>query len=391
MIKLSKSCNDLLSPLHKAPENVFTIYDSMNNFKGWQNKFTLNISYDIIFSNNIFNLDNNSILNFSKDSKLFIVIDQSVFELLIQKMENYFNFHQLKPTFVVLPGEEINKKWESVEKILKACCSYGLKRREYILAIGGGVVLDIAGMAASLYRRGVPFIRIPTTLLGIVDASVGVKNGVDFENFKNRIGSFYAPELVLIDLEFLKTCNTRNIINGIGEIMKLALVRSVALFCLLEKYGKQLVESKFNIPQAKDVINQSIQIMLEELGPNLWEHTLERCVDFGHTFSKIIEMIPNIDIMHGEAVNIDICLCLKISKQRGYITEEIFNRIYQAMKNIGLPTEIPNEAIKLLPQALTDSLEHRNGKQRIPLITAIGSYIIVNDISENEIHSLKKN
>lgn len=386
MIKLSKSCNDLLTPLPKAPENVFTFQDSMNDFKGWTNKFTLNVSYDIIFSKSIFDLHNNSILNCSLEAKLFIVIDQSVFELYLQKMENYFNFHQLKPTFVVLQGEEINKKWDAVEKILKACCSYGLKRREYILAIGGGVVLDIAGMAASLYRRGVPFIRIPTTLLGIVDASVGVKNGVDFENCKNRIGSFYAPAFVLIDLEFLKTCNTRNIINGIGEIMKLALVRSMNLFCLLEKYGKQLVESKFYIPQGKEVIHQSIEIMLEELGPNLWEKNLERCVDFGHTFSKIIEMIPNIDIMHGEAVNMDICLCLKISKQRGYITDEIFNRITKVMIDIGLPTEIPKEAIKLLPQALTDSLEHRNGKQRIPLITAIGSFIIANDITEKELN-----
>jgi 3-dehydroquinate synthase len=222
-------------------------------------------------------------------------------------------------------------------------------------------------------------------LLAIVDASVGVKNGVDFLGFKNRIGSFYAPHSVYIDLKFLSTVNERNIINGMGEILKLALVRSKTLFLMLEKYGKELVQTKFNISQGEDIINKSIQIMLEELGPNLWEQKLERCVDFGHTFSKIIEMIPNINIMHGEAVNLDGYLCAKVSRDRGYISQSDFDRIGIVMKNIGLPTQIPEQAIAILPTALQDAVEHRNGKQRIPLLDGIGSYIIVNDITCKEL------
>jgi 3-dehydroquinate synthase len=172
-------------------------------------------------------------------------------------------------------------------------CEYKLRRREPFLAIGGGVVLDIAGMAACLYRRGVPFVRVPTTLLAIVDASVGVKNGVDYccavtdETYKNRVGSFYAPSSCLLDPSFISTQDARNISNGFGEILKLALVRSVDLFVLLETHGAALVESRFakcaSVPDgvAQRVIGLSIQIMLEELGPNLWEQTLERCVDYG--------------------------------------------------------------------------------------------------------------
>jgi 3-dehydroquinate synthetase len=149
-------------------------------------------------------------------------------------------------------------------------------------------------MAACLYRRGVPFVRVPTTLLAIVDASVGVKNGVDYccrktggESYKNRIGSFYAPTACLLDPGFISSQDARNISNGLGEVLKLALVRSSDLFELLEAHGGALVETRFEDEALKQsgvsgrIIDLSIQIMLEELGPNLWESTLDRCVDYG--------------------------------------------------------------------------------------------------------------
>ena len=182
---------------------------------------------------------------------------------------------------------------KACDALLDAMCVYKLRRREPFLAIGGGVVLDIAGMAACMYRRGVPFVRVPTTLLAIVDASVGVKNGVDYcccvtdETYKNRVGSFYAPSSCLLDTSFITTQDARNVSNGFGEIMKLALVRSADLFEILETHGKGLVDCRFgsngSVPDgvAQRVIELSIQIMLEELGPNLWEKTLERCVDYG--------------------------------------------------------------------------------------------------------------
>lgn len=182
---------------------------------------------------------------------------------------------------------------QAVDTILDDLCAYKLRRREPFLAIGGGCVLDIAGMAACLYRRGVPFVRVPTTLLAIVDASVGVKNGVDYccgvtdETYKNRIGSFYAPSACLLDPGFISSQDARNISNGLGEVLKLALVRSSDLFELLEAHGKQLVETRFEDETLKlsgvtdRIIDLSIQIMLEELGPNLWEAKLDRCVDYG--------------------------------------------------------------------------------------------------------------
>ena len=260
-------------------------------------------------------------------------------------MLHYFRHHRVQVTLVLLPGEESNKRYTAVDKVLEACDVFGLRRREPVVAIGGGVVLDIVGMAANLYRRGVPFIRVPTTLLAIVDASVGVKNGVDYCSCakglqKNRIGSFYAPIAAYADKSFIATQDERNIINGVGEIMKLALVRSPELFELLEVHGRRVISERFQGDDAvaDRIIHLSIEIMLEELGPNLWEHKLERCVDYGHTFSKILEMQPGADLMHGEAVNIDGLLCVILAHNRNLCTREERDRIFRAMVDIGLPT-----------------------------------------------------
>jgi 3-dehydroquinate synthetase len=281
--------------------------------------------------------------------------------------------------------------------LLDSMCLYKLRRREPFLAIGGGVVLDIAGMAACMYRRGVPFVRVPTTLLAIVDASVGVKNGVDYccaavdETYKNRVGSFYAPSSCLLDSSFIATQDRRNVSNGFGEILKLALVRSTDLFELLETHGANLVEDRFapsqSVPDGvgQRVIDLSIQIMLEELGPNLWESTLERCVDYGHTFSKLLEMVPGVDIMHGEAVNIDGFFCCLLSYLRGFISMEIVERVFQCMQSLSLPTTSSLLTSKLAWQSCKDAVEHRNGAQRIPLLTDIGESVCVSDITPEEI------
>ena len=174
-----------------------------------------------------------------------------------------------------------------------------------------------------------------------MDASVGVKNGIDYccqstsMEYKNRVGSFYAPCAVLLDTHFISTQDERNISNGCGEILKLAMVRSSELFELLEDHGPDLILTKFDdCATSRRVIERSIQIMLEELGPNLWEHGLERCVDYGHTFSKIIEMIPGGDLMHGEAVNIDGFFCAVLSHLRGYIDCRTLKRVLRCMQGL---------------------------------------------------------
>jgi 3-dehydroquinate synthase len=265
-------------PVARAPMNVFAFEDSQHRTVGWRNVFRLPVEYSVMFTPDLFDLLNTTLLPDAPPRRRLLVIgttpaarlavddasgltcpscfrccrtpDSEVHRLHGQRMLHYFRHHDVDVTVVLLPGEEHNKRFEAVEKVLAACEKFGLRRREPLVAIGGGVVLDIVGMAANMYRRGVPFIRVPTTLLAIVDASVGVKNGVDYCSackglLKNRIGSFYAPIAAYADKSFIATQDERNIVNGLGEIMKLALVRSVELFELLEAHGARLVADKF--------------------------------------------------------------------------------------------------------------------------------------------------
>jgi len=420
--------NIVLRPIERAPENVFSFTKTsthetsdvirkgssiittstkvVTSGRGWRNVFTLPISYDvnIVAEGTILDASNPQLLHATGVhpegyNQRFAVIDADVDNIYGKRIRAYFSAQGIKLTTCVLNGGEIEKRPDAVDKILDELCSYKLRRREPFLAIGGGVILDIAGMAACVYRRGVPFVRVPTTLLAIVDASVGVKNGVDYccdvtnESYKNRVGSFYAPSSCLLDASFISSQDKRNIANGFGEIVKLALVRSSDLFELLESHGAALIKSNFatgdafGVPTgvAERIIEASIQIMLEELGPNLWESKLERCVDYGHTFSKLLEMVPGADIMHGEAVNVDGFFCVVLSHLRGYISMDIVSRIFKCMQVLNLPTDSIDLTPTLAWQSCKDAIEHRHGEQRIPLITEIGESICVSDITEDEL------
>mmetsp|Transcript_7571 Transcript_7571/g.20497 ORF Transcript_7571/g.20497 Transcript_7571/m.20497 type:complete len:555 (-) Transcript_7571:393-2057(-) len=417
----------VMKPLERAPNNVFEISKTssreqtttrktsastittkttiMTHTKGWRNVFSLPISYDVnmVTNGTLLDPENPQLLEATGAhvegyNRRFAVIDDAVDAIYGDKIRNYFKAKGIELSTCILKGGEPDKRPAAVDKVLDVMCAYKLRRREPFLAIGGGVLLDIAGMAACMYRRGVPFVRVPTTLLSIVDASVGVKNGVDYccavtdETYKNRVGSFYAPSSCLLDTAFIASQDDRNISNGFGEIMKLALVRSSDLFELLETHGCALIGSKFvaddsGVPDgvSQRVIDLSIQIMLEELGPNLWEQKLERCVDYGHTFSKLLEMVPGADIMHGEAVNIDGFFCCVLSYLRGYIKMEIVERVFACMTKLSLPTDSPYLDSKLSWQSCKDAVEHRHGEQRIPLITDIGESICVSDITPEEL------
>jgi len=416
----------VLRPLERAPHNVWSFDKTqteekvivekeankvttkttkvVSTGKGWRNAYSLPISYDVnmIAHGTIFDPSNSQLLNSTgprseEYKRRFAVIDDSIDKIYGKAIRNYFTAQGIELSTCIIKGEEDEKRPAAIDTILDELCLYKLRRREPFLAIGGGVVLDIAGTAACLYRRGVPFVRVPTTLLAIVDASVGVKNGVDYccgltkESYKNRVGSFYAPSSCLLDTSFIASQDKRNISNGLGEIMKLALVRSQDLFNLLESHGVALIESRFaktpSVPDgvADRIIELSIQIMLEELGPNLWETVLDRCVDYGHTFSKLLEMVPGADIMHGEAVNVDGFFCVVLAHLRGYIDMDTVNRVFNCMKALSLPTNSPNLDSELAWQSCKDAIEHRHGAQRIPLITEIGESICVSDITQEEL------
>jgi 3-dehydroquinate synthetase len=366
-------------------EEFMMDYDKFK--RTWKVKTELPVEFKLTYSADIFNPSNQDIANLSESNRRIIVIDTEVWNLYKDKIDAYFGATKLESQILIIDCKEENKNWKNADEIVTFFEKQGVLRREKIIAIGGGVLLDIVGFACSIYRRGIPYIKIPTTLLAIVDASVGSKVAVNHLGRRNRIGAYYPPEATFIDKKFIATQSEREIVNGIAEIFKLAVIKSPELFKLLEENAEMLIEEKFQhgaVPVR--VINLAITDMIEELGPNLWEKRLDRCVDFGHTFSPVIEManIPN--LLHGEAVALDCLLSSCIAFSRTYIGSDELKRIFDVAKRLKLKTFHPDFTnMKMLKESLSDATKHRNGNQFAPLPIHIGNYKIVNDITDEDI------
>ena len=351
------------------------------------------IEYEVVNAPNLFHPQNHALLSAerTKNNRRFVVVDSNVERYYGNEMRNYFAYHGVEAKFVSFPAGEENKTAEYYLAFVRELDAFPIHRRdEPIIAIGGGVLTDVVAFVASTYRRGVPHIKVPTTLMGYVDASVGIKNGINFNGNKNRLGAFQPPQKVLLDKSFLRTLPRRHILNGVCEVIKLAVIKDAGLFQLLETYGAASVDLHFQNDEGGTILDRAITGMLEELEPNLFEDDLERSVDFGHTFSYGLETRHESDLLHGEAVLLDICLSILIARSRNLLTEEETARIFQLIERLGIMLDISILHPHQLWQSLEERIYHRNGLQRVPMPQGIGGCVFLNDISFNEIeHAIK--
>jgi 3-dehydroquinate synthase len=283
--------------------------------------------------------------------------------------------------FVVQLGEA-HKTMESVLALCGHAQRAGLGRRDLLLAFGGGVCCDVVGLAASLTRRGLPYICVPTTLLAQVDAAIGLKTGVNFGGRKNYLGSFVPPEAVFVDIGFLRTLPADDLRRGTAEILKIALVRDEELFSLLTERGPELLESHFASPArvADLVIHRSIALMLDELSRNPYEDRgYERLVDFGHTFSPAIEETSLHRVLHGDAVAIDIAVSCMIAIELGLLPEYEWHRILAAYRALGLPLTSVYCTADVLGRGVEAAVAHRGGRLNLVVPTTVGCATFVPD------------
>jgi len=254
--------------------------------------------------------------------------------------------------------------------------------------------LDVVGLAASLFRRRTPYIRVPTTSLAYVDASVGAKNGCNFLGSKNRLGTYVPPVAALLDSSFFKTQQRREVSNSLAEMAKMAIMKSEELFSLLEQHGHRLIEHRFEAQDASDevparVLRISIETMLEELSPNLWEHCLDRLVDFGHAVGQNLEMTAlgtEQELMHGEAVACDMAYMSVLSNHLGLISEAECERILKMLRGCEVPVFNPHFTWEFFQEALADRVQNSMG-QRLPMPVGIGKARMVNNVSEEDLKS----
>lgn len=351
------------------------------------------IEYEIVNCPGIFEPNNPALLSVGKleDARRFVVVDCNVEKYYSSEIRNYFTQNQVEAKIISFPGGEEYKTIDSYLSIVHELDAFPIHRRdEPIIAIGGGVLTDVVGFVASCYRRGIPYIKVPTTLMGYVDASIGVKTSVNFNGHKNRLGGFIPPQKVLLDKSFLKTLPKRHILNGMGEIIKMAIIKDAGLFSQLETHGARSVEFKFQDEASDAILERSISGMIDELQHNLLEEDLARKVDFGHTFSYGLEMRHDSDLFHGEAVLLDIALSTVIARERSILSPEETDRIFRLIHSLGMNLDTSILEPNLLWQSLQERIYHRNGLQRVPLPRGIGNCVFVNDIGLDEILSAIK-
>jgi 3-dehydroquinate synthetase len=361
---------------------------------GWEVRATQDVRYGVQFYDGLFSHTNTVLLRAGVGQtpacqRRLVVIDTRVLDLYGWEIEAYFRANRVNYRFLPLNTTEPQKTIDNVLRVIRALDGFGVNRRsDPLIAIGGGVLMDVAGFAASLYRRGLPYVRVPTTLMGLIDAGIGVKTGVNFDAHKNRIGTYFAPQRAYLDTQFLKTLDDRHISNGIAEIIKMAIIRDSRLFRLLEDCVYCLIADRFSgQPAYREILVRATVGMLEELSSNLWEKTLERAVDYGHTFSPTLEMAALPELLHGEAVAIDMALSLVLAAQRDLIDPQQLARALALIEAYNLPTHHAQCDEELLMRALADTTSHRDGLQRVPLSDGIGSAVFVNDLMRAEIRS----
>ncbi len=301
-------------------------------------------------------------------SKCLLVIDKKVPKNLILKVKK--SLKNKKIFIYLINANEKNKNQKSTNKILEILLNANFSRTDCLITIGGGITGDIGGFAASLFKRGIQFINIPTTLLSQVDSSVGGKTGVNTKYGKNLIGSFYQPKLVLSDSIFLKTLPKREVICGYGEILKHSLIANKIFYKFLKKNVSNILSLKS--PFIEKAIFESCKIKKLVVEKDEKEKELRKILNFGHTFAHAYEAALNYTkkLNHGEAVLLGITSALKFSYKNKLIKKNEYLSIMQHIKRSNLPYNLKNYfSNRHLNKILTFMIkDKKNNSEKINLI-----------------------
>jgi len=333
-------------------------------------------SYSVVVADHVLECTASPLHRLLRGRRALAVTTPTVHAFYRQALDDFCRWGDID--LLVLDVSEETKTLATAERICQRALALGLDRRAMLVSIGGGVCSDLCSVAASLIRRGIGCIRVPTTLIGQIDAALGVKGGVNFEGRKSYLGCFTAPALVVLDPTFLRTLQRCDFQRGLAEIIKIGLVRDEGLFELVESAWREFIDTRGRTPTSRLIIERAALRMLEELQGNPFEDkTYERLVDAGHTFSPRIEAASGFSIHHGEAVAIDLCLSATIAAEAGLMSWNARDRVVNLIDAIGLPAFTPVANAALCAAALTEAARHRGGHTDLVLPRRIGEAVFV--------------
>ncbi|KAI5806414.1 2-epi-5-epi-valiolone synthase-like protein [Peziza echinospora] len=352
------------------------------------------ITYDFTFIDHIFSPSNPQLaMHYQKWGRCLAVTDMTVFRLYGDQMQKYFDTHGIPLTvFQTRIGEQA-KTMRTMLSICDAMTEFGIIRKEPVLVVGGGLITDVAGYACASYRRSTNYIRIPTTVIGLIDASVSIKVAVNQGKHKNRLGAYHAPVHTFLDFTFLRTLPEAQIRNGFAELIKISTCAHLPTFELLDKYCESLISTGFGradgspreVRDAADSINrQGILVMLKLETPNLHEIGLDRVIAYGHTWSPTLELAPDPPLRHGHAISIDMAYSATLAYMLGELSQPDHTRILTLFSRAGLTVDHPMFDEALLYKGTKSILQTRDGKLRAAIPTPLGSCKFLNDVTHED-------
>lgn len=279
---------------------------------------------------------------------------------------------------LILAGGERVKSFSTLRSVIAWLEHNSVARQsEPVVGVGGGALLDMVALAASLYRRGVTFWRVPTTLLGAIDAGIGVKSAINFFGHKNLVGMYSMPAFVLVDPLCVGTLSLRQLRSGLAEAVKLGLACDSELFECIETSHRRLLAHRFQSKEGIAMIERAVDTMLGQLQADLWEEDLVHPTDLGHSFSRTFERLMSPKPLHGEAVAIDMALCASYARAVGVCEPHHHRRIIELLDSLRLPSDSDQLDQDLLDQAFAEIVIHRDGSRLLPLPSSPGRVLTI--------------
>lgn len=322
--------------------------------------------------------------------RVALITDDSVAVLHARRLADKLAETDLAVSMISFPAGEANKNLRTAADLLDWLASTELARRDVVLAVGGGVVIDTVGWVASAYMRGIPYINVPTTLLAHVDAALGGKVAVNHSVAKNLIGAFYHPKAVVANVGYLRTLGGRELRAGLAEAIKKGVIASPELFELIEVKHADILAADPVV--TAELVRGSSLVKCRLIAQDPYEDDLCRSLNFGHTIGHAVETVTGYGpVLHGEAVAFGMACAARIAERRGLLDPAMLRRITELLSAVGLPTAIADLPVRLDPGKTVAALERirkiRDDRIRFVLPVALGETVIADDVTDEEIHT----
>lgn len=333
-------------------------------------------SYSILIGTNILEITGKLLRRVSGTHKVLVVSNPTVFALYGQKVLDSLHAEGFESALALMPDGEEFKNMEEAIKILDQAVDIKLERNAVVVALGGGVVGDLAGFVASIYQRGLDFVQLPTTLLAQVDSSVGGKVAVNHPRGKNMIGSFHQPRMVIIDSSTLRTLDERDYLSGLGEVVKYGIIYKEDFFTFIEENAERI--SKQDEDYIQELIYRSCRIKSEIVEQDEKEMGIRAILNLGHTFGHSLEKLGKYrEYRHGEAVAMGTMAAAYLALDMGLLEQTELRRIAELFKKLEIPTKFPLYDPADVYTGMLNDKKLADEKLRLVLPRGIGAYTVI--------------